>query len=481
MGRPFFNLLLTVVCLTAVSTGARATEAVAPFAAETVAERNRAIDALRGGSPSPDAVLALAAWQAFSSIERFGQALHHHGFRSPRTALVPLMRLPIPENQDYEALTYEKWRDILAELVTGLDEAKSMFEAIDRNAEISLDVDLNALRFDLNADGLLGESESVAAIFQAINNRGRAARDQGSDAAPADSPDLSFRFDRADAYWLQGYANFLTANARMWLAHDFSSTFQSSFQLFFPETGIESQVPAKADTPDRRLADVISQNLYLQLKFAKTAETKERLTRQIEALTKAEQIRQQLEAKIAFDKELERMRQGPGRSLIGKEIFDAVSLIHTIDWPVADATARAQVRLDLLEMVRLSRLNWQSIQSETDNEREWLPGPRQQGPHPLTTLEVTDATVAAWKEALDLFEAVLEGRTLVPHMRFEDRGINLKRFFEEPEPFDLVLTLTGPGVLPYLETGEQTSQRQWREITRAFGRNGFFAYAIWFN
>lgn len=481
MGRPLFNLLLATICLATAAAGAKATEAAAPFAAETVADRNSALAALRDGSPSPDAAMTLATWQACSSIERFGQALHHHGFRSPRTALVPLMRLPIPENQDYEALTYESWRDILAELVAGLDEAKSMFEAIDSNAGIALDVDLRALRFDLDADGMLDESESVAAIFEAINNRGRIVRDRGSDASATESPALSFRFDRADAYWLQGYANFLTANARMWLAHDFSSTFESSFQLFFPQTGIESQVPVEADTPDRRLADVIRQNLYLQLKFAKSAEAKEKLTRQIEALTEAERIRQQLEAKVAFDKELERIRRGPGRSLIGKEIFDAISLIHTVNWPVADARARARVRLDLLEMVRLSRLNWQSIRSETDNEREWLPGPQQKGPHPLTNLEVTDATVAAWHEALDLFEAVLEGRILVPHMRFEDMGMNLKRFFEEPAPFDLVLTLTGPGALPYLETGEQASQRQWREIGRAFGRNGFFAYAIWFN
>jgi hypothetical protein len=66
-------------------------------------------------------------------------------------------------------------------------------------------------------------------------------------------------------------------------------------------------------------------------------------------------------------------------------------------------------------------------------------------------------------------------------MRFSDRGFNLKRFFDEPTPLDLVLMITGPGALPFLETGSIASNREWRDLTRAFGRNGFWSYAIWFN
>ena len=58
---------------------------------------------------------------------------------------------------------------------------------------------------------------------------------------------------------------------------------------------------------------------------------------------------------------------------------------------------------------------------------------------------------------LDDAEAVLEGRKLVPYWRFT-KGINLKRVFTEPKPFDLVLWLAGPGVRPYLEAGEMISR-----------------------
>lgn len=482
MNHPIAGLILAVCCFSFM-TESRATEAATPFAAKTVAERDAALQALENERRSPEINMTLATWQAFSSIERFGQALHRHGFRSPRLVLLPLLRLPVPENPNPETMTYETWRGILAELVADLDKAKSMLAGIPDNAEIGLDVDLNALRFDLNSDGLLDESESVAMIFQAISGPQRRGRTASTETnGDAESPPLSpsFRFDRADGYWLQGYANFVTANARMWLAHDFSKTFDVSFQMFFPGAGMAAEAPDRADAARKKLDAQIKLNPYLGMDFAETEEAKQSLSRQIEALPPFRQQRLKREARMAmmvYQREL----RGTGNGGSNSEIFDAVSLIHTVNWPVTDIDARARIRLDLLEMVRLSRLNWQSIQAETDNEREWLPGPQQPGPHPLTTLQVTNETVAAWHDALDLFENALEGRVLLPHMRFADRGINLKRFFEEPTPFDLVLTITGPGAIPYLETGSIASNREWRELTRTFGRNAFWSYAIWFN
>ncbi|WP_375588475.1 hypothetical protein ABWH89_14600 [Hoeflea alexandrii] len=482
MNHPIAGLILAVCCLSFM-TESRATEAAAPFAAKTVAERDAALQALENERRSPETAMTLATWQALSSIEQFGQALHRHGFRSPRITLLPLLRLPVPENATPETMTYETWRSTLAELVADLDKAKTMLADIPDDAEIGIDVDLNALRFDLNSDGLLDESESVAVIFQAISGpqrRGRTARAETNDDTQSPPLSPSFRFDRADGYWLQGYANFVSANARMWLAHDFSKTFDTSFQMFFPGAGMAAAAPDRADAARQKINAQIRRNPYLGLEFAETEEAEQRLSREIEALPASRQQRLERDAKMAmmlYQREL----RGTGNGGFNSEVFDATSLIHTVNWPVAYADARAEIRLDLLEMVRLSRLNWRSIQAETDNEREWLPGPQQSGPHPLTTLEVSGETVAAWHDALDLFENALEGRILLPHIRFADRGFNLKRFFDEPTPFDLVLTITGPGAQPYLETGSVASNRDWRELTRAFGRNGFWSYAIWFN
>lgn len=385
---------------------ARAELADAPFAAKTVTERAAAVEALKASPDTPDKQMALATLATFGAIERFGQALHRHGFRAPRSMMMPLMRLPVPVNELPEPITYDDWRATLAELVDDLGAAKEMLAGIDTDADIGLEVDLAALRFDLNADGALSEDESVLGIFQTFNPR-VARQDEGPTPPPV------FRFDRADAYWLEGYANFLTANARLWLSHDFEKTFETSFGLFFPGK----------QTTDASLRGGWSEDA----------------------------------------------------------IFDAISLIHTISWPVIEPETSKAILTDLKAMVQLSRLNWQAIGAETDNEREWLPGPQQKGPHPLTTLEVTDEIVAGWHEALDAAEAVLDGKALVPHLRYPGQGVNLKRFIEEGTEFDLVLTLTGPGIKPFLETGTVIDNGAWNRVTNAFGRTGIAPFALWFN
>ena len=83
---------------------------------------------------------------------------------------------------------------------------------------------------------------------------------------------------------------------------------------------------------------------------------------------------------------------------------------------------RQTARLKLLEMIRLSRENWKAILAETDNDREWLPGPQQPGINPLTGLAVTEEGGAAWHEALQMAEDLLEGRVLLPHFRIADEG-----------------------------------------------------------
>ena len=84
-------------------------------------------------------------------------------------------------------------------------------------------------------------------------------------------------------------------------------------------------------------------------------------------------------------------------------------------------------------------------------------------------------------KVLDVMEGVLKGTMLVPHMRFPGYGLNFRRFFDEPTPFDLVLTITGPGALPYLETGTILDVGEWQKTMRAFGRGNFFSYAVWIN
>ncbi len=76
-------------------------------------------------------------------------------------------------------------------------------------------------------------------------------------------------------------------------------------------------------------------------------------------------------------------------------------------------------------------------------------------------------------------DAILDGERLIPHWRFRE-GVNFRRVFEEPGTFDLVLWITGPAALPYLEEGVETSGEDWARIDDIL-RGGLAAYAAWFN
>jgi hypothetical protein len=157
--------------------------------------------------------------------------------------------------------------------------------------------------------------------------------------------------------------------------------------------------------------------------------------------------------------------------------MDLIAFIHLNHWPVV-APERMRSALAHLEAVPpLSRESWRRILAEQDDQNEWIPGPKQSALMP--GLEVGEAQVEGWMLFLDEFEALLQGRKLLPHWRFE-KGINLRRFFLEPTTFDLVLLVQGSAALPYLEEGELTRQDTWRRIMALFGGD-FFRYAVWFN
>ena len=101
------------------------------------------------------------------------------------------------------------------------------------DADIGVEVDLAKLGIDLDEDGAIAPQESAAAIMAALARMAATPPDAGAR--------LVFRFDRADGYWLQGYANFLMAQADFWLAHDFRQAFDESFHMLFPKAKLPMQ------------------------------------------------------------------------------------------------------------------------------------------------------------------------------------------------------------------------------------------------
>ncbi|MDX8443527.1 hypothetical protein RFM51_28560 [Mesorhizobium sp. VK3E] len=386
------------------------------FEATSVTDRNTALSTLEtAAARDPASAYAAGAGEFFTALELLASSLHRHGFESPKSFMLPLMQLPVPDNPNPEPLTYEGFRAILVAFRDRLEKSAATLGSVPVGADIGMVVDLTRVGIDLNEDGKLASDESIAAIMASLS---RGSIDT-SDAAPS----LTFRFDRADGFWLQGYAEFLMAQADFWLAHDFRNAFDGSFHMLFPR------------------------------------------------------------AKLPLQDTLVPLDGGMSGNMFASEwrFADFISLVHLVNWPVVEPERRRAARRHLLEMIRLSREDWKAILAETDNDREWLPGPQQKGVNPLTGLEVGEEQVQAWLATLTVAEDLLEGRVLLPHFRITGKGINMKRFFDEPKPFDLVLSITGPGIAPYLESGKILSSDDFDQIQRQFGGAGFLTFALWFN
>ncbi len=234
-------------------------------------------------------------------------------------------------------------------------------------------------------------------------------------AEPQSPPDLSFTFDKADILWLRGYIQFITAAAQFGLSVDFEETFNKTAHAYFPRAGLPMQA------------------------------------------------------------ELVRPAQAMG--FVDNNFGDALALIHLLNWQVTDPERLKDVRRRLLKLTQLSRESWKAARAETDNDNEWLPNARQSSK--LAPAPVDDAIIDGWLLVMAEFEAVLDGKKLMPHWRFE-KGFNVRRFFEESKRIDAVLITAGVDAIPFLETGAISTSADWENLSRVFGSN-FLGYAIWFN
>jgi hypothetical protein len=228
-------------------------------------------------------------------------------------------------------------------------------------------------------------------------------------------------FDTADIYWLRGYGRFVSGFAQFMLAHDFEGTFDSTFHVFFPKSGLPQ-------------GDLLAQN----------------------------------------------SEQMPG-DLAGMNdqgtIGDAIAFIHLINWPTADAARLADARVRWRAMADLSPKSWAAARKETDNDREWLPNAKQT--QAITGSTNTDQVIDSWLAVMAEAGDILDGKKALPHWRFA-KGMNLNKLFTQSKRFDLVLLITGTDAVKYLDDTPVSTSARWNELMSAFGGN-FLGYAVWFN
>jgi hypothetical protein len=421
----------------------------------TELEAGRAAAAVTALKPlaanSDEARLALGFAQFAGAVETLMQGLHRHGFQTPQNSFVPIMRLPVPQNFDPKPIDYATLRAIYQTFLDDLATTrKTLAQVKSTNSKIVLDLSAIHLAVPAAAERMksgpvdaatkekmrqhmrrmasqLGGGQSDERIDRHVAEwasrmeSGEFKLDTGLPLASViqsvsrgASGKWEVAFDRSDALWLQGYTHMLAATVEFVMAHDWSQTFDATGNLFF--TG------AKAPAGQATQTDPV-------------------------------------------------LAQADG-------IVDQIAFLHLIHWPAGDLVRMMRVREHLKSAVALSRETWKAILAETDDDREWLPSPKQVN-RAVPTMPITEEMVTTWLAVLDDVDALLDGRKLLAHWRYK-QGVDMRMVFEQPQPFDLVLWATGHGAKPFLKDGPTVSRETWQRWTSGFGGN-LLGYAFFIN
>jgi hypothetical protein len=161
--------------------------------------------------PTPSDHLALGGVRFLRGVERALQLRWRVGMAGgvPETLGLPLLRLPVPENPAPEPFAPAMIEDLL------LGVEADMAGAIEALAEVgeadaALLLPLGEVWLDIDGNGARGEGEGLLEVA------GWAV----SGGFGEELPDVTVRFDTADAAWLSAYAHLLSGLAETGLALD---------------------------------------------------------------------------------------------------------------------------------------------------------------------------------------------------------------------------------------------------------------------
>ena len=156
---------------------------------------------------------ALGGVHFLRTIEIALQQRWRNGMHDP-TGLLPVLRMPMGENPDAGEFDPSSVAALFRDMITGMETARAPLEAIPDDADFRVEIALDDLWFDINANGARDDGEGVMDLAGALilGQRG-AARARG-----AQGPVI--RFDAADAAWLAAYTHLLTGISELVLAYD---------------------------------------------------------------------------------------------------------------------------------------------------------------------------------------------------------------------------------------------------------------------
>jgi hypothetical protein len=211
--------------------------AVEHLYAGTLAGGDTELAAILAADPkNDDARIGLGTIRFVRAIENLSQGLYRYGLKTPRSFLIPILRLPVPENPNPEPISFDDFQALVAGFSRDLATAEETLVGV--GPDVKLRLDLRKLHYDVNGDGKILADESFAAVVQQVTG-------MPADAMPAE---LTFAFDQGDALWLRGYSHVLMGFSDFIVAHDWHESFEASFFHFFPK--MDSPFAAALAQPD---------------------------------------------------------------------------------------------------------------------------------------------------------------------------------------------------------------------------------------
>ncbi len=336
---------------------------------------------------NPEQSLGLAATTFLAGIEGAYRARWTVG-ATQMIAPLPVLSVELPENPEPQPLTRDFLNDIAQSLVTAMEGTRAALpEQV--SADTGLVLRLEDLWLDIDGNGQRGPSESLLTMSEMTLG---ASAPQFDDAGkPLPVPEV--RFDAADAHWLRAYSHLIGGVSEMVLAFDPAPELDRLLSL---RGALASQWAAAAQK-----AGEPGTGAMMDMQFGSIVDM--------------------------VGTTLATLRHQPDPARIGK--------------------AETHFR----NMIAANRDFWTTVETETDNDREWIPNGRQQA---ALGFELPEGTRTAWLDVLAQAESALDGKLLIPYWRFAPgHGIDLSAWLADPAPIDVLGWIQGTDALPYAKAG----------------------------
>jgi hypothetical protein len=416
--RSLFGAALAVIVMPSLAQASPAGDQLPDLLYAGTASENRALYDEQCAQMHMDACFGLGVIDLIGAVEGLSQGFYRHGAAMPSA---PAAALLFGMDGGMESSPANPAPDPLSyeQLRAILETFVTTLDTAHANFETAaiggdFVVEIDVLRVRLDLDGD-GEAAEGETLgsLLAANAAIPQGKTKGGKTAAVDG---TIGFDPADAYWFAGYTQVAATPIDLLLAHDFSELLGAIGHRLFPEADLPMQDYSRGGT-------------------------------------------------LMMDPDTDTF------------IADIVAGIHTSDFPIVDTDRFKGVLARMQKVTALSRLSWESILAETDDNRELVPSPAQTSLVP--DREVTDEVVAAWMDTLDTVDQILAGDLLIPHWRFR-QGFNLKLFFDTATETDLVMLLTGHAALPFLGDGPVADADSFSAGNRVFG-DSWPDFIAWFN